>query len=108
LCTLDNFVGHADERKAPQWMRWRKSSICFTHKTASIARLLKKMASWKVNTDQVSNFYPLTSSQTEQSASQPGLALKMIVWARSVEVRHCAFYVRNDTNSLIYQGRRVS
>src|SRR6266481_7751099 len=55
-CTLDNFVGHADERKAPQWMRWRKSSICFTHKTASIARLLKKMASWKVNTDQVSNF----------------------------------------------------
>jgi len=31
----------------------------------------------------------------------------MIVWARSVEVRHCAFYVRNDTNSLIYQGRRV-
>jgi hypothetical protein len=54
--TLDNFVGHANERTAPQWMRWRRSSLCFTHKTISITKLFKQMASWKVNTDQVGGF----------------------------------------------------
>jgi hypothetical protein len=52
--TLDLFVGHPGDRDAPQWMRWTTSSIFFTDKTASFARIFKEIAVWKVNSDKAS------------------------------------------------------
>jgi hypothetical protein len=51
---LDLFVGYPGDHDAPQWMRWATSSIFFTDKTASFARVFKEIAVWKVNSDKVS------------------------------------------------------
>jgi hypothetical protein len=52
--TLGWFVGHPEEHNAPQWTRWTMSSVVFTHRTASFARLFREMASWELNSDRVS------------------------------------------------------
>jgi len=51
---LDLFVAYPEDHDAPQWMQWAMSSISFTDKTASFARVFKEMAVWKVNSDKVS------------------------------------------------------
>lgn len=52
--TLDRFVGCPEEHHAPEWMRWTTSSAIFALRTVFFATLFREMASWKVNSEQVS------------------------------------------------------
>lgn len=62
LATLDRYVGYPNERHAPHWVRWTRSSAVFRYRAASFAKLFLKLATWKVNSDQVRHstlFQPL-------------------------------------------------
>ncbi|KIM80088.1 hypothetical protein PILCRDRAFT_544114 [Piloderma croceum F 1598] len=64
---LDQFVGWPGQNDAPQWVRWPYCSVFFQQSTAAAVKLFKELSTWSVNT------------------GQPGLPLRMIVWARSVD-----------------------
>jgi len=66
--TLDRFVGYKDAPDAPDWMQWSEPSAIFQQRADFFSKLFKKMASWKVHTN------------------QPGLPLAMVVWARSADI----------------------
>jgi hypothetical protein len=54
---LDRFSGHADAPNAPDWMHWPESSAYFSHRTAFVAELFMRMATWEVNSEQVSGHF---------------------------------------------------
>ena len=54
LATLDRYVGHQDDGNAPEWVRRARSSIVFQYQAAPFAKLFTRLATWKVNSDQVS------------------------------------------------------
>jgi hypothetical protein len=56
LAILDHYVGHQDDDKAPDWVRRAQSSFFFQCRVAPFANLFTRLASWKVNSDQVNSF----------------------------------------------------
>jgi hypothetical protein len=54
LAILDRYAGHQNDGNAPEWVRQAQLSVIFQYQAAPFAKLFTRLATWKVNLDQVS------------------------------------------------------